>query len=68
MLFITLKGGEYAMDVLNRFPEKKSAPQETKLEASQIAPMLPFKIPHKNANVWYVDKRYPNNGKILNGS
>lgn len=56
------------MDVLNRFPEKKPPSQGTELEASQIAPMPPFKIPHKNANVWYVDKRYPDNGKILNGS
>lgn len=54
------------MDVLNRFPEKKAPSQETKLEASQITPMPPFRIPY--TNVWIVDKRNPDNGKILNRS
>jgi hypothetical protein len=56
------------MNGIHKFPEKKTPSQETKMEASQIAPMSPFKIPHKNANVWYIDKRYPDNDKIIAGS
>jgi hypothetical protein len=42
-----------------------SPKQNSSEEQSKISPMKPFKIPHRNATVWFVDKRYPDWKKFI---
>ena len=54
-----------AKELLEKLHEASPKQKSSSEEQSKISPMKPFKIPHRNATVWFVDKRYPDWEKIV---